>query len=146
MTDVNKTLEERGARYGQFIDHATIAQGLQEVLQEAPNWYRLQPDVRQMMVVITDKLARILNGDPDYTDNYHDIQGYARLVEARLLMEQKEKSAQNAKLFEDDEIVAAGCRTTEEELTEPLDYISDRNYPGLGPVDGDWEAVGNYRG
>lgn len=98
-TDVSKTLAERGARYGQFIDHATIAQGLQEVLHEAPNWYRLQPDVRQMMIVITDKLARILNGDPDYTDNYHDIAGYSMLVERRLLKEQEEKAG---KLFEAD--------------------------------------------
>lgn len=91
---VDKTLEERGARYGQFIDHATIAQGIQEVLQEAPNYWRLQPDVRQMMVVISDKLARILNGDPEYTDNFHDIQGYARLVENRLLKEQEAKKGQ----------------------------------------------------
>ncbi len=95
---VEKTLEERGARYGAFIDHAVIAQGLQEVLQEAPNYWRLQPDVRQMLVVITDKMARILNGDPDYTDNYHDIQGYARLVEARLL---KDETDRKGKLFEE---------------------------------------------
>jgi hypothetical protein len=97
MNDVSKTLEERGTRYGAFRDHATIAQGLQEVLWESPGWYRLQPDVRQMCVVITDKIARILNGDPDYTDNYHDIQGYAKLVEDRLLKEQK---AQKGELFE----------------------------------------------
>lgn len=99
MTDVTKTLEERGARYGQFIDHATIAQGIQEVMLEAPNWWRLKPDVRQMLVVLSDKIARILNGDPDYTDNYHDIQGYAKLVEDRLLREQKDASARNAQLF-----------------------------------------------
>lgn len=28
--------------------------------------------------------AYILNGDPTYLDNWHDIQGYARLVEKRL--------------------------------------------------------------
>lgn len=96
-TNVSDTLAERGARYGAFKDHAAIAQGLQEVLWETPSWYALAPDVRQMLVVITDKMARILNGDPDYTDNYHDIQGYAKLVEDRLLKEQKEQKGQ---LFE----------------------------------------------
>ncbi len=99
---VEKTLAERGARYGQFIDHATIAQGLQEVLQEAPNYWNLQPDVRQMMIVITDKLARILNGDPEYLDNYHDIQGYARLVESRI---EKDEAAKKGILFKEEDII-----------------------------------------
>src|SRR5690606_10084595 len=30
------------------------------------------------------KIARILIGDPNYADNWHDIQGYAKLVEERL--------------------------------------------------------------
>ena len=98
MTDVSSTLAERGARYGTFIDHATIAQGLQEVLLEAPNWFRLEPDMRQAMIVLTDKMARILNGDSRYLDNWHDIQGYARLVEARLEMEE---AAKKQSLFDD---------------------------------------------
>jgi hypothetical protein len=85
MTDVSATLAERGGRYGAFIDHAKIAQGLQEVLQKAPNWSKLDPDMRQALCVICDKMARILNGDPYYEDNWHDIQGYARLVEKRIL-------------------------------------------------------------
>lgn len=128
MTDVSKTLEERGARYGQFIEHATIAQGLQEVLHEAPNWYRLQPDVRQMMCVICDKMARILNGDPDYTDNYHDIQGYAKLVEDRLLAAEKANGARNAKLFE-----APNVATSINSV--PYDKVKDSNY-----------GAENYRG
>lgn len=81
---VENTLAERGARYGQFIDHAEIAQGIQEVYRKGRNWDTLDYDIRQCLVVISDKIARILNGDPYYTDNYHDIQGYAKLVEDRL--------------------------------------------------------------
>lgn len=81
---VEDTLAERGARYGQFINHAEIAQGLQAVLHKAPNWPTLDYDMRQALVVITDKIARILNGDPYYDDNWHDIQGYAKLVEDRI--------------------------------------------------------------
>jgi hypothetical protein len=35
--------------------------------------------------MIQHKIARILNGDPTYTDNWHDIAGYATLVEQHLL-------------------------------------------------------------
>jgi len=34
--------------------------------------------------MILHKIARIVNGDPDYTDSWHDIAGYAKLVEDRL--------------------------------------------------------------
>ena len=132
MSEVANTLAERGARYGAFTDHAAIAQGLQEVLWEAPSWYRLQPDVRQMCVVITDKLARILNGDPDYTDNYHDIQGYAKLVEDRLLREQEERKGE---LFDPTPVVEAIRDNTPTE--RPENEYSWENDP---------EAVGQYRG
>lgn len=83
-TDLSTTLAERGNRYGSFADHAEIAQALQEAMRAAGGWANLAPDMRQALSVIADKVARILNGDPTYLDNWHDIQGYARLVEQRL--------------------------------------------------------------
>lgn len=83
--DIESTLAERGARYGEFIEHAAIAQNLQEVMRATPGWQRLAVDQRQSLTVIADKIARILNGDPDYIDNWHDIRGYAQLVEKRLM-------------------------------------------------------------
>lgn len=84
MTEVSDTLKERGARYGDFAEHAIIAQTLQEVMRATDGWKRLDYTKRQALTTIADKIARILNGDPDYADNWHDIQGYARLVEERL--------------------------------------------------------------
>lgn len=82
---VEKTLAERGNRYGDFTDHARIAQGIQSVMHAEPNWRgRLNDVQRQALTVIADKMARILSGDPNYDDNWHDIQGYARLAEERL--------------------------------------------------------------
>lgn len=83
MTDVEQTLAERGARYGDFTDHAELAQSLQDIMRGAPGWQRLTPTKRQALTVIADKIARILTGDPEYTDNWHDIQGYAKLAEDR---------------------------------------------------------------
>jgi len=89
MTEVNETLAERGARYGEFSDHARCAQALQDVMRKhvrnagdgKRGWVELNHIQRQALTVIADKIARILNGDPTYLDNWHDIQGYARLAE-----------------------------------------------------------------
>jgi hypothetical protein len=88
MSGLSETLAERGDRYGSFQKHAAIAQCLQTVMRGTEdvktNWQYLAPDMAQALTVIADKIARILNGDPTYLDNWHDIQGYARLIEQRL--------------------------------------------------------------
>ena len=84
MTTIDQTLAERGNRYGDFTDHARICQGLKRLMMLTPGWARLSDVQRQALDVIADKQARILSGDPDYADNWHDIQGYAKLVEDRL--------------------------------------------------------------
>lgn len=81
---VAATLAERGSRYGDFTHHAEVAQRLQDVMREYPGWDQCNPVQRQALTVIADKIARILSGDPNYADNWHDIQGYAKLVEDRL--------------------------------------------------------------
>lgn len=80
---INDTLAERGSRYGDFTDHADIAQALQDVMRASNGWERLPAFMRQALTVIADKIARILNGDPHYKDNWHDLQGYAKLAEDR---------------------------------------------------------------
>lgn len=88
---VDETLAERGARYGDFTEHAEIAEALHGILvgdtvagNFTTSWGVMKPFQRQALRVIVDKIARILNGDPDYVDNWHDIQGYAKLAEDRL--------------------------------------------------------------
>lgn len=81
---IENTLTERGSRYGDFEERCGIAQGIISVMQAAPGWQRLNPMQRQALTVSADKVSRILAGDPNYPDNWHDLQGYARLVEERL--------------------------------------------------------------
>lgn len=83
---VEKTLEERGSRYGKFYDHATISQSLQDIMRKNDNWVYLEVDERQALTTIADKIARILNAPAGtvYSDSWHDIAGYALLVDARL--------------------------------------------------------------
>lgn len=84
MTDINSTLPERGERYGSFEHHAKIAQDLQRVMHAEAGWLKLADDQRQALTVIADKIARMLNWDPAYRDNWHDIVGYAKLVDDRM--------------------------------------------------------------
>jgi hypothetical protein len=85
---IEATLAERGKRYGKFADHAAIAQNMQDVMRNTSGWAKLAADQKQALTVIADKVARMLNGDPAYLDNWHDIIGYARLVETRMIESQ----------------------------------------------------------
>lgn len=90
MNQIDNVLAERGKRYGDFTDHAVIAQDLQNVMRKAgvkvcgDSWDKLSAVQKQALTVIADKIARILSGDPNYDDNWIDIQGYAKLAQDRL--------------------------------------------------------------
>ena len=84
MTDINATLQERGKRYGKFKDHALLSQSLKDVMKLRDEWFLLDVDQKEALEMIAHKIARILNGDPNYDDSWHDIAGYATLVAERL--------------------------------------------------------------
>ncbi len=81
MTDIETTLYERGQRYGSFDEHAAITQELKIVMQGAPSWVLLSAAQKESLEMIAHKIGRILNGDPNYVDSWHDIAGYATLIE-----------------------------------------------------------------
>jgi hypothetical protein len=93
-TDITATLTERGQRYGRFVGHARIAQDLKRVIAaytprgwnpaDGTHGEHLADDQQEALDMICHKIARILNGDPDYADSWHDIAGYAQLVADRL--------------------------------------------------------------
>jgi transposase len=85
-TSIGTVLDERGARYGNFIDQARIAQQLKNVAHTFAMQQGKTFDVDQAEAIdmILSKLARILNGDPHYADSWIDIAGYAKLVADRL--------------------------------------------------------------
>lgn len=77
MSEVKKILDERGARYGEFYDVSKTTIDIQRLLHRGRITREYQVAALQM---ISSKLARIVNGDPDYIDNWVDIAGYAQLV------------------------------------------------------------------
>jgi len=86
MTDVNTTLDERGKRYGSFMGHAQVTQRLKTVIitELRLRGTVLQYDAMEALDMICHKIGRIINGDPNYADSWHDIAGYATLVENRI--------------------------------------------------------------
>jgi len=85
-TNVDAILDERGSRYGNFFDHATITYQLKEVARDfaAQHGKHFAYDQCEAFDMIFHKLGRILNGDPNYADSWIDIAGYAKLVADRL--------------------------------------------------------------
>lgn len=83
MEPIDKTLAERGSRYGSFVGHAKITQDIKRAMQQG-NWPNLADDQRECLEMIAHKVGRILNGDPNYHDSWHDIVGYTKLVADRL--------------------------------------------------------------
>ena len=90
MSSIDKTLDERGQRYGEFASHAHVTQLLKRAMGRHPGWRKLADDQREALEMTAHKIGRILNGDPNYIDSWHDIIGYVRLVEQRLEREQGE--------------------------------------------------------
>ena len=83
MTNVTETLAQRGTRYGDYSDNASVSQSLKAWLWAQRGWNNLSHDKKETLEMIAQKIARILNGDPEYADNWHDIAGYAALTEQR---------------------------------------------------------------
>jgi len=96
--NINDVLKERGGRYGKFSEHAKICQDLKGVMLDTPSWKELSNSQKQSLEVIADKIARMLNGDPNYKDNWVDIIGYSQLI----LDELEENPWQRGIVFDDD--------------------------------------------
>jgi hypothetical protein len=84
-TKIEATLQARGKRYGKFVDHARITQNIKRAMQDSPNWEELSDSQKECLEMVAHKIGRILNGDPNYHDSWHDIVGYTKLVADELL-------------------------------------------------------------
>ena len=79
-TGVDGTLAERQAQYGNFSEVAEMTQQLLTVMGQYG--YEYLPDMhKEALHMICSKMARIVNGDHNHLDSWHDIGGYAKLIE-----------------------------------------------------------------
>lgn len=82
--NIHDTLAERGSRYGSFADQGRIEQNIKRAMQDSPNWCDMPDDCKCALEMMATKISRILKGDPEYADSWHDIAGYATLIVDRL--------------------------------------------------------------
>lgn len=75
--EIEKTLSERGKRYGEYVPHANL---VEKIVADLLYDTRLPLYMRHAIRMIVEKLVRAANGDPLYDDNWRDIAGYATLV------------------------------------------------------------------
>ncbi len=78
------TLKKRQSVHGDFADNAKVADAMLSVMEASQNWDSLKPFMRIALIYIVGKISRILSGDENYEDHWHDIGGYAKCVEDRL--------------------------------------------------------------
>jgi hypothetical protein len=57
---------------------------LKDTVRSGAVWKEMDDDMKESLDLICNKISRIVNGDPWYHDSWHDVIGYARLVEERL--------------------------------------------------------------
>ena len=81
---IEETLIERQQTHGDFSTHALIAQSIKCQMFNAHGYDRLVATQREALDMIAHKIARILNGNPNVHDHWHDIAGYATLVAEEL--------------------------------------------------------------
>ena len=84
MADTSSTLAERGKTYGNYREQTAISNKIKEAMREVLSFWDMETDQQDALEMIAVKLSRIVNGDPDYADNWADIAGYATLVKDRL--------------------------------------------------------------
>ena len=79
-------LADRGNRYGNYLEQTTISGELRRCMDfwVKEKGTKLAHDQADSLVMIAVKISRIINGNPDYPDNWRDIAGYATLVAERL--------------------------------------------------------------
>lgn len=76
---VKKILAQRQKTHGKFTTHAQISQDLKNVMREH-GMNELDAYQIEALEMIAHKIARILNGNPNFNDHWIDAAGYATLV------------------------------------------------------------------
>lgn len=81
--ELASTLQERGSTYGDFAEIAELSRKFRGVCSDyLEGKGKTLPTVHaEALVMVFHKVSRALAGDPNYIDNWHDIAGYATLVE-----------------------------------------------------------------
>jgi hypothetical protein len=86
VQSVDTILNDRATNYGSFLTMSKVTQRLKAVAHQFAGQHNktFDADQAEALDLIFTKIGRILNGDPNHTDSWTDIAGYATLVADRL--------------------------------------------------------------
>ena len=83
---IRETLNQRQEQYGSFKDVAMITEQMVDVMRKG-YYENLAHNQKMALYMICSKMARIVNGNPNHKDSWHDIAGYATLIDNELVSE-----------------------------------------------------------
>jgi hypothetical protein len=83
--DVQSTLSTRQNSHGDFRENGRIMQQLKIAARTGHNWKTMEHHKQEAIDMILHKIGRILSGNSDHADHWHDIAGYATLCENIIL-------------------------------------------------------------
>jgi hypothetical protein len=72
-------IQEREKTHGDYKTTAGWSQSLKDMFRSSGNWNKLNDGQREALEMIAVKLARLLNGNPQFPDHWNDISGYGNL-------------------------------------------------------------------
>jgi len=144
MKNVDDTLNDRGQHYGDFARTFDVIQQIKGALKDGAGWADMPPERREALEMIAVKMGRLVSGDSGHADSWHDIAGYARLVEQSVLEKASPLEALKipVRLVFDDEAGAVkkcvDCRSFVfvENPEKGMTYQQCRHPALVDPVDG----------
>lgn len=78
---VADTLKQRHNIHGDYAEQSLMSMNLLTVMQQSTKYHRMSAAQKEALILIAVKIGRILMGDANAADHWHDIAGYAQLVE-----------------------------------------------------------------
>lgn len=88
MSDIHDTLDDREEEYGEYRELAYLLESIIAIYNTSKNYRRLEPYQRVALYMDAMKTVRILNGNYNNIDSWHDKVGYAELVVKELRKEE----------------------------------------------------------
>ena len=83
---IKETLSQRQEQYGSFEDVAMLTEQMVDVMRKG-YYEKLAYNQKMALYMICSKMARIVSGNPNHKDSWHDIAGYATLIDNELVSE-----------------------------------------------------------
>lgn len=81
---MKETLDQREKTHGLYINVSYVSQSLKIAMQLGKTWDLMMPEQRESLEMIANKIGRILSGNHNFIDHWHDIAGYAMLIAKEL--------------------------------------------------------------